>query len=330
MSKILLKNVRLSFPSVFQKAVFDGKEGKYEATFLISKEDTKTKAVLDAAIADAIKAAGIKVSGDKLCLKDGDDSTYDGYENTWSLKAANGKRPTVIDRDKSPIIENDEKLYAGCYVNAVVEQVAKTDANNLDEFLAEPWELDTDKTVEQELSSQISIIGENMKIRRIDKIVTDNGFVESYVHSGGKIAVLVEMESDVVNDIAKEAAKNVAMQVAAIAPKYLNREEIPQEYIEKEKEILKVQAMNEDSNKPEHIIEKIIEGRLNKELQAVSLVDQEYVKDSSLTVQKYLDQISKEIGSELSIKKYVRYETGEGIEKREENFAEEVAQQLGR
>lgn len=121
MSKILLKNVRLSFPSVFQKAVFDGKEGKYEATFLISKEDTKTKAVLDAAIADAIKAAGIKVSGDKLCLKDGDDSTYDGYENTWSLKAANGKRPTVIDRDKSPIIENDEKLYAGCYVNAVVD-----------------------------------------------------------------------------------------------------------------------------------------------------------------------------------------------------------------
>ncbi len=232
-----------------------------------------------------------------------------------------------VNSETDFVAKNDKFLD---YVNAVVEQVAKTDANNLDEFLAEPWELDTDKTVEQELSSQISIIGENMKIRRIDKIVTDNGFVESYVHSGGKIAVLVEMESDVVNDIAKEAAKNVAMQVAAIAPKYLNREEIPQEYIEKEKEILKVQAMNEDSNKPEHIIEKIIEGRLNKELQAVSLVDQEYVKDSSLTVQKYLDQISKEIGSELSIKKYVRYETGEGIEKREENFAEEVAQQLGR
>lgn len=121
MSKILLKNVRLSFPSLFQRSVFDGQEGKYEATFLIPKSDTKLKAQLDAAIAEAIKAAGIKVASDKLCLKDGNDSDYDGYEGTWSLKAANNKRPTVIDRDKSPIIESDEKLYAGCYVNAIVD-----------------------------------------------------------------------------------------------------------------------------------------------------------------------------------------------------------------
>lgn len=120
MSKILLNNVRLSFPSLFQRSVFDGKEGKYEATFLIPKSDTKLKAQLDAAIAEAIKAAGIKVPSDKLCLKDGNESDYDGYEGAWSLKAANNKRPTVIDRDKSPIIESDEKLYAGCYVNAVV------------------------------------------------------------------------------------------------------------------------------------------------------------------------------------------------------------------
>lgn len=121
MSKILLKNVRLSFPSVFQRAVFDGQEGKYEATFLIPKSDTKLKAQLDAAIDEAIKAAGIKVASDKLCLKDGDESDYDGYEGTWSLKAANARRPTVIDRDKSPIVEGDEKLYAGCYVNAVID-----------------------------------------------------------------------------------------------------------------------------------------------------------------------------------------------------------------
>ena len=121
MSKILLNNVRLSFPSVFQRSVFDGKEGKYEATFLIPKSDTKLKAQLDAAIDEAIKAAGIKVPSDKRCLKDGDQSDYDGYEGAWSLKAANNKRPTVIDRDKSPIVESDEKLYAGCYVNAVID-----------------------------------------------------------------------------------------------------------------------------------------------------------------------------------------------------------------
>ena len=121
MSKILLNNVRLSFPSIFQRSVFDGKEGKYEATFLIPKSDAKLKAQLDAAIDEAIKAAGIKVPSDKRCLKDGDESDYDGYEGTWSLKAANAKRPTVIDRDKSPIVEGDEKLYPGCYVNAVID-----------------------------------------------------------------------------------------------------------------------------------------------------------------------------------------------------------------
>lgn len=121
MAKIALKNVRLSFPSIFKKSVFDGVEGKYEATFLIPKDNVKLKAQLDAAIATAIAESGIKVAGDKICLKDGDNSTYDGYENTWSLKAANGKRPTVINRDKTPLTENDDVLYAGCYVNAIID-----------------------------------------------------------------------------------------------------------------------------------------------------------------------------------------------------------------
>lgn len=121
MSKMMLKNVRLSFPSVFKKADFEGKEGKYEATFLIPKTDTKTKAMLDKAIDEAIKLANVKVSSEKRCLQDGDDSDYNGYEGNWSFKAGNSKRPTVIDRDKSPLTEDDEKLYAGCYVNAIVD-----------------------------------------------------------------------------------------------------------------------------------------------------------------------------------------------------------------
>ena len=121
MAKIKLENVRLSFPSIFRRAVFEGDEGKYEATFLIPKDDKKTKKALDAAIEAAIAEAKVKVPKDKYCLKDGDESEYDGYEGNWSLKAANSKRPTVINRDKSPLTEEDEVIYAGCRVNAIID-----------------------------------------------------------------------------------------------------------------------------------------------------------------------------------------------------------------
>ncbi len=119
--KIQLKNVRLSFPSLFQKASFNGVEGKYEATFLIPKSDTKTKTAIDEAINKAIAEANIKVPSDKRCLQNGDDKDYDGYADHWTFKAANSRRPVVIDRDKAPLIEEDGRPYAGCFVNAIVE-----------------------------------------------------------------------------------------------------------------------------------------------------------------------------------------------------------------
>ncbi len=121
MAKITLKNVRLSFPSLFHKAVFDGKEGKYEATFLLDKSDEKTHKAVEDAIDAAIKEAKIKVPSDKRCLKDGDDSEYDGYAGMWSIKASQSSRPTVIDRGKSPLTEDDDVIYAGCYVNAIID-----------------------------------------------------------------------------------------------------------------------------------------------------------------------------------------------------------------
>lgn len=120
-TKIQLKNVRLSFPSLFRRAQFNGEDGKYEATFLFDKKDKKLKAKLDKAIAAKIKAAGIKVSADKRCLKDGDDVEYSGYEGMWSIKASQSRRPTVIDRDRTPVTEDDNVIYAGCYVNAIVD-----------------------------------------------------------------------------------------------------------------------------------------------------------------------------------------------------------------
>ena len=158
-----------------------------------------------------------------------------------------------------------------------------------------------------------------------------------YLHGAGRIAVLVEAQTDVVNDDIKEAMKNVAMQVAALNPKYVDMNDVSEEYRNHEKEILLAQALNEndelpeDKRKPQQIIEKMLIGRLNKELKEICLNEQVYVKaeDGKQTVAQYVAQVAKQNGANLSIKKFVRFETGEGIEKKNENFAEEVAKQAG-
>ena len=119
--KIFLKNVRLSFPSLWVRSIFDGKEGKYEATFLIPKSDTETKNKMDTTIRQMIAESKLKIPKDKICVKDGDDYEFDGYENTWTLKASNNRQPTLLDTDKTPLTTDDGKIYAGCYVNAVIE-----------------------------------------------------------------------------------------------------------------------------------------------------------------------------------------------------------------
>lgn len=252
--------------------------------------------------------------------------------------AAEGVCDTVVSEDGkvAAIVEvNSETDFVAknetfrSFVKAVVNQAMTTNSADIDAFLTESWSLDSSKTVKEELSSQIAVIGENMNIRRFQKVVAENGFVESYIHGGGRIGVLVEVETTVCSDVAKEAAKNIAMQIAAISPKYVQRTEIPEEYIAHERDILKAQAMNENTGKPENIIEKMIEGRLSKELKEICLVDQVYVKDGDLTVQKYLDAVAKEIGAPIAVKSFVRFETGEGLEKKSENFAEEVAKQMG-
>lgn len=213
------------------------------------------------------------------------------------------------------------------YVQEVAVAAAETSAEDLEGFLADSWKK-TDKTVKDVLVDKIAVIGENLNIRRFSKLQAGNGAIVSYVHGGGRIGVIVELKADEVNDVVLEAGKNIAMQIAAVNPKYVSHDEVPSDYIEKEKEILKQQAMNENPDKPENIIEKMIIGRLNKQLKEVCLLDQVYVKDSDLTVSKYLQQVSKEVGVTVSIEQFVRYETGEGLEKKNENFAEEVAKQM--
>lgn len=218
------------------------------------------------------------------------------------------------------------------FVASVADQAVNSDAKDMDAFMAEPWNADTSMTVKDALVAKVAKIGENLNIRRFEKVVAEHGCVVSYVHGGGRIGVLVEADTDVVNDEIKEALKNIAMQVAALNPKYTRRDEVSEEFIAHEKEILLAQIKNDpkEAAKPEKVIEGIINGRINKEMKEICLLDQVYVKaeDGKQSVAQYVQEVAKATGSNLSIKGFVRFETGEGIEKKEENFAEEVAKQM--
>ena len=245
--------------------------------------------------------------------------------------SADKKKASIVEvNSETDFVAKNEKFQA--FVEAVAAQAIDTDAADIEAFLNEAWAADTSKTVNEELASMIATIGENMNIRRFEKVSCDNGIVVDYIHAGGKIGVLVAAETDSTSDAVVECLKNVAMQVAAMNPKYLSSADVSDEYKEKEKEVLLAQAKNDPKNagKPDEIIEKMIIGRLNKELKEVCLTEQLYVKaENKESVAKYVDMVAKENGCNITLKQFVRFETGEGLEKKNEDFAAEVASQLG-
>lgn len=255
--------------------------------------------------------------------------------------AAEGLCKVVVKDDKTAaVVEvNSETDFVAKnevfqnFVAAVADQAVDSSAVDMDAFMAEKWNQDKTITVKEALVAQIAKIGENLNIRRFEKIVADNGCVVSYTHGGGRIGVIVEAETDVVNDAIKEAMTNVAMQIAALSPKYVSTDDVSEEYKAHEKEILMAQIANDPkmAGKPEKVIEGAVVGRLNKELKEVCLLEQPYVKaeDGKQTVAQYLAQVAKENGAKLSVKKFVRFETGEGLEKKVDDFAAEVAAQAG-
>ena len=218
------------------------------------------------------------------------------------------------------------------FVKAVVNQALATENTEMEAFMAEAWNEDTSKTVNDALTEKIAIIGEKLSIRRFEKVSIDNGAVVSYIHGGGRIGVLVVAETAVVNDAVKEALKNVAMQVAALNAKFVSQAEVDAEYLAHEKEILLAQIMNDptESQKPEKVIQGMINGRINKEMKEICLLDQVYVKaeDGKQSVAKYLEEVGKANGTTIKLQKFVRFETGEGLEKKNEDFAAEVAAQI--
>ena len=180
-----------------------------------------------------------------------------------------------------------------------------------------------------EVNAETDFVAKNEKFRNfVDEVAAQA--LTSNVHSGGRIGVLLQVKSSVVNDAIKEMAKNVAMQIAALNPKYITRAEVDQDYLKNEKEILLAAAKNEKPNAPEKVLLGMVEGRLNKELKEVCLVDQVYVRaeDGKQTVGQYVESVAKQAGAELSLVRFVRFETGEGLEKKNEDFAAEVAAQM--
>lgn len=242
---------------------------------------------------------------------------------------ADGKTASIVEvNSETDFVAKNEKFQA--YVAEVAAQAKASSAADIEAFLAEPWAADTSVTVDGKLKAMVAVIGENMNIRRFEKVTTD-GLIVSYIHAGGKIGVLVEAATDSSSDGVKECLRNVAMQVAALNPKYLSSDDVDEEYKEHEKEILLSQAKNDPKNagKPDEIIEKMIIGRLNKELKEVCLLEQEYVKaENKESVKTYVQNTAKAENCQIAIKKFVRFETGEGLEKKEEDFAAEVEAQM--
>ncbi len=200
------------------------------------------------------------------------------------------------------------------FVKDVVKQVAISNPKDVEELLNQKSISETDKTVREVLTAKIATIGENMSIRRFARLESAN-LVESYIHGEGKIAVLISLEQG-----NKELAKDLCMQIAAAKPEYLNREQVPQDRVEKEMEILKAQAMNE--GKPAAIAEKMVQGRIGKFYGEICLLEQDFVKDLDMKINKLVESKGAKVTA------FERFEKGEGLEKREENFAEEVAKQI--
>jgi elongation factor Ts len=313
--------------------------------------------------------------------------------------SADNKTGAIVEvNSETDFVAKNEKFRA--YVEQVAEAASETDAANIDEFLAKPWKFDTSKTVDEARAAQVAVIGENLKVRRFVKYTT-NGFVVKYIHMNGKIAILLDVDAPY-SDATVECAKNLAMQIAAMNPTYVKKDDISADTLAKEREIVvdssladpaslpkpllnalfdeaianKVDAYAEDGNKgwdaadvaifeekkaegnlnflfnflsdqaiqvlrdlaAEHkaeylenkIFAGLVEGRFSKHLKEICLVDQAYVKaEDKENVAQYIAKVAKDNGCSFNIKKFVRFETGEGLEKKNEDFAAEVAKQMG-
>jgi len=212
------------------------------------------------------------------------------------------------------------------FAKNIAKQASLTSSNDIETFIEEKYIEDPNITIKEALTALIAKLGENMTVRRFQKFSIKNGVIHSYIHGGGRIGVLVEVACEKESEVVFDVAKDIAMQIAAANPLFLSKDDVDETTLQKEREIYKVQALNE--GKPENIAEKMVEGRIQKYYKENCLLEQIWIKNSDYTIKKYIQEKSKEVGSPISVTRFVRYEKGEGIEKKEENFAEEVRKQM--
>lgn len=215
------------------------------------------------------------------------------------------------------------------YVTAVAKTIADTNPADVDELLAKPLAGDT-RTVQENLQDMVLSIGENMKIRRFERV---EGITTSYIHGGGSVGVLVMFDTDdktAATDAFKVMGKDVAMQIAAMSPAYLDEASVPADVLAHEKEITKAQLAEDPkmAGKPEQVLAKIVDGKIGKYFKENCLLDQAFVKDDDMNVAKYVASVAKELGADIKVTGFIRYAKGEGLEKREDDFAAEVASMM--
>ena len=242
---------------------------------------------------------------------------------------------TVVDGIGVVVEVNAETDFVGKnekfvdFVKGVAATVAACAPADMDALMACKYN-GTENTVEQQQQEMVLVIGENIKVRRFARF--SEGVSVAYVHAGGKIGVLVNLETSLTAEQVEEAGKDAAMQIAALNPRFWDKSQVTEDVLEEEKKIMMVQMANDPkmANKPEQVREKIVMGKLNKFYSENCLLQQEFVKDNNFTVEKYIASVAKAQGGTITFKDAVRFEKGEGIEKKQENFAEEIAKQLGK
>jgi len=237
-----------------------------------------------------------------------------------ALSADNKKGAIVEVNSETDFVAKNEDFIT--FVNNMSKQALESTSTTVDALLAEKWVADSAQTAQEVLVHKVATIGENLGLRRFERYET-NGALIGYIHGGGRVGVMLDISAPAINDAVLEVGRNVCMQISAMSPQFVSSAEMSQEYIENEKRILLQTALNENEQeekpKPPGVIEKMVEGRLKKQLKEICLVESEYVRDDSMTVGQYLATVNAEV------KRFVRYEKGEGVERKEENFAEEVA-----
>ncbi|MBQ0018290.1 MAG: elongation factor Ts [Clostridiales bacterium] len=230
-----------------------------------------------------------------------------------------------VNSETDFVAKNEEFV---TFVEKMAKQALTKVAATMDDFLA--LDLDGDgKTIKEELTEKVAKIGENMNIRRFDKMNEEGVKYVGYTHGGGRIGVIIGLKTEAAFDEIEQIGKDVAMQVASMAPKFVSAAEVAQDWLESEKKILKEALLNENPNKAA-MADKIVEGQIKKELKEVCLTEQAFVKDSDKSVKQYVEEAAKALGKAVEIVSMKRYEVGEGLEKKEENFAEEVAAQMNK